>query len=263
MTDTDCVNLLQWALPRLGLEWRGFRNVRGQVCKRIARRCRALGLELGAYRDYLETHPAEWSELEPLCRVTISRFYRDRGVWELLTEWLGERAARERQIRAWSIGCGAGEEPYTLSIVWAFGIAPARSELSVFATDVDAYQIERARRACYPAGALRELPEVWRAQAFDCKDNRCCLLPELARPVELAVEDVRLSLPDAAFDLIFCRNLAFTYFDEVERRRLLVELERRLRPGGVLVIGRHERLPETHELVELAPASNVFRYGMR
>jgi chemotaxis protein methyltransferase CheR len=38
--DTECVGFLQWALPRLGLRWRGFRRVRGQVCKRIDWRMR-------------------------------------------------------------------------------------------------------------------------------------------------------------------------------------------------------------------------------
>jgi chemotaxis protein methyltransferase CheR len=262
MTDTDCVNLLQWALPQLGLDWSGFRKVRGQVCKRIARRARALGLELGAYRSYLEAHPEEWAVLEPLCRVTISRFYRDRGVWELLAEELAERAAQEPRVAAWSIGCGAGEEPYTLRLVWAFRIAPLGAELSLLATDIDPHQIERAHRACYPKAALRELPPAWQEQAFAVQDARYCLRPELAGSVELCLQDIRRTLPDRSFDLILCRNVVFTYFDEAERRRLLEELRRRLVRGGLLVLGRHERLPDAEGFVELAAGRNVFSYGM-
>jgi len=33
MNDNDCVEFLQWALPRLHLRWPGFRKVRAQVCK--------------------------------------------------------------------------------------------------------------------------------------------------------------------------------------------------------------------------------------
>ncbi len=55
MTDQECTELLQWAAPRLHLRWRGFRRVRGQVCKRIARRIAALGLgSASAYRERLE-----------------------------------------------------------------------------------------------------------------------------------------------------------------------------------------------------------------
>jgi len=38
MKDVDCIAFLQWALPRLGLNWPGIRKVRRQVCKRIAAR---------------------------------------------------------------------------------------------------------------------------------------------------------------------------------------------------------------------------------
>ena len=68
MTDDECVRFLQWALPRLHLSWRGFRRVRRQVCRRVERRCRGLGLpDLAAYRDYLEERPeADCGELRDL-----------------------------------------------------------------------------------------------------------------------------------------------------------------------------------------------------
>ena len=38
----ECREFLDWALPRMGFRPAGFRRVRGQVCKRIGRRLRAL-----------------------------------------------------------------------------------------------------------------------------------------------------------------------------------------------------------------------------
>src|SRR5918999_3370615 len=112
LTDVDCVSLLQWALPRLGLRWEGFRRPRRQVCRRIQTRIRELGLDgVAAYRTYLEAGPDEWPVLERLCRVTISRFYRDRGVWDVLRAELEPR-------RIWSAGCASGEEAYTAALVW-------------------------------------------------------------------------------------------------------------------------------------------------
>ncbi len=64
MKDSDCVEFLQWALPRLNMRWAGFRKVRRQVCKRIGRRLAELGLtSLKQYRNRLESDPAEWSKL--------------------------------------------------------------------------------------------------------------------------------------------------------------------------------------------------------
>jgi len=77
--DTDCTEFLQRALPRLGMRSAGFRRVRGQVCKRLRRRMAELGLaELTAYRVLLDTLPEEWTRLDGLCRISISRFYRYR-----------------------------------------------------------------------------------------------------------------------------------------------------------------------------------------
>jgi chemotaxis protein methyltransferase CheR len=36
MSDQECVEFLQWALPQLGLRWPGFRKVRRQARKGLA-----------------------------------------------------------------------------------------------------------------------------------------------------------------------------------------------------------------------------------
>src|SRR5262245_9646541 len=158
MNDAESVAFLQWALPRLGLRWEGYRRVRGQVVKRIRRRITQLGLaNATAYRARLEADSAEWQVLRGLCVVTISRFYRDRGVWDALagqalaTAADAAVAARDEALRCWSIGCASGEEPYTLSIVWRLVLAPRYPglRLRVLATDVDERVLARARAAAY------------------------------------------------------------------------------------------------------------------
>lgn len=123
MRDLDCVAFLQWALPQLRLRWVGFRKVRAQVCKRIDRRCRELGLPDGvAYRDYLVTHPTEWPIMASLCRISISRFYRDRAVFDQLAQVvLPVLASGETELRCWSLGYASGEEAYTLNLIWRSG----------------------------------------------------------------------------------------------------------------------------------------------
>jgi chemotaxis protein methyltransferase CheR len=66
----DCVGFLQWALPRLGRRWAGYRHVRRQVCRRVRRRVDELGLDgFDAYRDLLEARPDEWAELDGVFRL--------------------------------------------------------------------------------------------------------------------------------------------------------------------------------------------------
>lgn len=252
ITDADGVQFLQWCLPRLGLRWPGFRKVRRQVYKRLHRRLRELGVaNVTEYRSYLEEHPAEWAALDGLCWISISRFYRDKGVFQYLARevlWqLAQKAVADSasEVRCWSAGCAAGEEPYTLAILWRQHLAARFPTLNlrIVATDVDPQAIRRARRGCYPVSSLKDLPAQWRTQAFVPSGKEFCLKPEYQDLVTFCIQDVKETAPDGPFQLILCRNVAFTYFAEALQKQTLHTITERLVPGGVLVIGALEALP--------------------
>jgi chemotaxis protein methyltransferase CheR len=250
--DQACIDFLQWCLPQLELRWPGYRKVRGLVAKRLNRRLAELGAaNLCAYRNLLTRESAEWEQLDAMCRIPISRFYRDRGVFDvivrqLLPELAAIASARgDRRVRCWSAGCASGEEPYTLTIAWRFGVArnwPA-AKLNVLATDADDVMIERAKVGCYGRSSLKELPEEWVKCAFIRHGPLFCVAPEFREAIEFALQDIRQSIPQGPLDLILCRNLAFTYFDEVLQRRIANQLRERLHAGGFFVLGSHEALP--------------------
>jgi chemotaxis protein methyltransferase CheR len=253
VTDAECLELLRWAAPRLGLRYEGFRRVRGQVCKRVGRRMKALGVEgLAAYLQRLEADPSECAVLDALCRVTISRFYRDRGVFDALREPLlpqvlrAARARGETVLRVWSAGCASGEEPYTVAVLFRLGLAPRFPDfrLELVATDADASLLERARRGCYRRATLRELPSQWVDTAFDPHDGEQCLRPEYREGLDFRCEDLRQRMPEGPFHLVLCRNVAFTYFARPVQRELLPRLLEHLVPEGLLALGAHESLPE-------------------
>ncbi|MDH3285225.1 MAG: chemotaxis protein CheR [Acidobacteriota bacterium] len=265
MRDDDGVAFLQWALPSMGMQWAGFRKVRRQVCRRISRRMRSLGLtEEGTYREYLNGHPDEWITLAGLCRVTISRFYRDRGTYEHLGAVVLPQVAAaaqrrgDTQLRCWSAGCASGEEPYSVALSWLFRVGEAARgvALRILGTDIDPLLLRRAGRACYPHSSVRELPREWTQRAFTRASGAgddYCLLPEYRKDVAFACQDIRAAMPAGRFDLILCRNLVFTYFDEVWQERLAMELARKLHAGGALVVGCHETVPHGVASIEPAP----------
>lgn len=269
MKDPDCVAFLQWALPRLRMRWAGFRKVRGQVCKRLSRRIRELDLaDAAAYRGYLAEYPEEWTVLDGLCRITISRFYRDRAVFEALRHQCFvdlTRAALDRGagvVRCWSAGCASGEEPYSVSLAWAMSAArlPPGVTLAVVATDVDPHLLERARAACYPPGALKEVPPEWTRAAFSDIGRGLCLAEEFRAPVRLVRQDIREAMPDGPFDLVLCRNLVFTYFETRLQVDLLEGILDRMHEGGLLILGGHEALPPGDwPLVQPLPSLPIHR----
>lgn len=253
MRDQDCVDFLQWALPRLNMRWRGFRKVRRQVCRKVQQRLDELGIEdVGHYRRYLDAHPQEWQVLDGFLPITISRFWRDRRVFELLEHrFLPELAHRAREegaaaLALWSLGCGAGEEPYTVSILWRERLQSRFPGLglTILASDIAAHQLARAEQACYPASALKDLPPPLKGAAFEHREARYCLKREYRRAVELERRDVREAFPTRRFHLIACRYLAFTYFDRALQCDIARRLYCALHPGGLLVLGSQEALPE-------------------
>ena len=253
MKDTECVRFLQWALPQLNLRWAGFRKVRKQACKRIQRRIVELRLsDSDAYQSYLNTHPEEWTILDRYCRITISRFYRDRQIFQYLHQEILPQLiqlAQERgdtELVCWSAGCASGEEAYTLSIIWylaKFSEVPNLS-LRIIATDANAYMLERARTGCYQGGSLKEIPSDWLAQAFTKSDEFYCIRPEFREGIEFKQQDIRTTMPSESFNIILCRNLVLTYFDADLQQKVLSQMLKRLIPRGVFVVGRHESLPE-------------------
>ncbi len=189
----DPVSFLQWALPRLGYRWPGFRKPRRQILRRIKNRMGALGLPgFAYYANYLEQNPSEWQTLDALCDVTISRFFRDRKLWDFLREevfrkWVDDKAgaadenSRMRmEHRIWSAGSCNGEEAYSAAITLAeLGLinisdntaARIQFHKPILASDRNDMVLQRARAGIYEAGALKELKPEERERWFVKVDN--------------------------------------------------------------------------------------------
>ena len=273
MKDAEGIQFLQWCLPRLRLRWEGCRKVRRQVYKRIDRRMQELGLStLDAYRSYLDSHDTEWTVLETLTWIPISRLYRDKGAFQFLEEEVLPHLARiltnrgETELRCWSLGCASGEEPYTLAILWRSRLAPRfpAMTLRIVATDIDMQAIQRAEEGCYGKSSVKDLPEDFLSAAFVSSNEKFCIKSEYREPVSFLVQDVREVMPPGLFHLILCRYLVLTYFDEPLQCELLPRIAQKLAPGGALVVGTLESLPRSAPGLEpWSPKCGVYRKEVR
>jgi chemotaxis protein methyltransferase CheR len=235
---------------RLGLRPQGYPRVARQVGRRLWARCAALNLpDLGSYEKYLARHPEEWGYLDEMCRITISRLYRDGRVFDylsgvvlpLLSQAAVDRAAPA--LRLWSAGCASGEEPATLALIWVVRLAPRFPQLScrILATDLGEPVLERARQGGYGKSSLVELPADLRAALVPAGPLSC--LPDSCRQIiTIQKHDVRETPPWHGLDMVLCRNLAFTYFSPAVQGRVLTHFDAALLPEGVLVTGAKELL---------------------
>ena len=57
-------------------------------------------------------------------------------------------------------------------------------------------------------------------------------------------QDIRRDVLTGRFDLVLCRNLVFTYFQVPLQSAIAGRLAEVLVPGGLLLLGSHESLPE-------------------
>ena len=236
--------------PLFGLQWRAFqrRGVRRKVEHRIAE----IGLvHLDDYLLKVHKETEEKNQLSKILTVTISRFFRDREVFHTLDHSIvpmlmtrGER----RDFRVWSIGCASGEEPYSFSLLWKdkFEKVYPSVHLSILATDIDEKMLERAQEGRYKRSSLKEVPEEIVQKYFKIENDFFVLNKTIRESGEFKKHDMIHEEPFSGMDIIFCRNLAFTYFSKECQMEVLKKITKSLNEDGYLIIGKDESLPLTY-----------------
>ncbi|CAB1064090.1 Chemotaxis protein methyltransferase CheR (EC [Olavius sp. associated proteobacterium Delta 1] len=254
-------------LEHLGYCWAGYRKVRKGIKKRIHRHMQRMGCrDIVAYLNLLEHQAASRYECELLMTVSISRFFRDRHLWQMLeNRWLPDIIAKNRlQIGAWSAGCACGEEVYSFKIVWQrlktrFESLPP---LQVLATDRHPQYIERARSGIYNRSSLREVAAVVRTGFFESRKGSKLfeIKAELKGDIHWETGHLLTESPGSVFHIIFLRNNILTYCRQEDQIRALESILNCLAPGGLFITGCHETLPvETGVLIPMAECRYVYK----
>lgn len=152
--------------------------------------------------------------------VSHSGLFRDPEQFEALEHRLIPRLLEHtNRLRAWSAGCANGLELWSLAIVLHRLGALADSHL--LGSDL-----------------LEENLAVARAGVYEVVE----ISPALRSRVRWEQRDLAHEPPPAVgFDLILCRNVAI-YLEPAAKARLHCRLAGALGPGGVLMLGRSERL---------------------
>lgn len=241
----------QRLLTHFGYSREGYWRVRRGVKKRLRRHMQALGCQrLACYMEAIEAAPRRRSECLRRLSVPISRFMRDGEFWETLAARILPDLFRrfDAPLAVWSAGCACGEEAYSLAISArsAGRVAPGDLPvINILATDRNPAGLARAREGIYPHSSFREMDPKRRARNFIPLrgGRRYRIRPALQSGIWWLCCDIN-SLPiSGAFHMVLLRNNILTYVDRTGREQVLQHVLGHLRPGGVLVVGRRERLP--------------------
>ncbi len=245
-------------LDKFDLSWSGYRKVRKGVQKRIARHMRLLGVR--TVEDLMHAanlDPDLKQQLERLLTVSISRFFRDRKLWQDLETHVLPELVRlsDTKARVWSAGCACGEEVYSLAILWdRFTSAENPPELELIATDTNPDVLEKAKAGIYSKSSLKDVDPPTLERYFTPAAGRFMVRDFPQTRVIWQMHDMITDAPPPGeFLLIFLRNNLLTYYEKDSRDAALHRILSRLVPGGFLVIGAHEKIPrQFHELAAMS-----------
>jgi chemotaxis protein methyltransferase CheR len=234
--------------------------------RRIAVRMRARGVHrYGEYARLLPKDPAEYDRLLDALTINISKFFRNREVWESLRTHVFPRLfeLRAPEIRIWSAGCASGEEPYSLTIeliqyAEQHGLEAQLSRFRVLGTDIDRESLANAERGQYSDFALTDTPPEIRDRWFSAGQPRT-LSAVITSRVDFAVLDLMNDPFPSGQHLIVCRNVII-YFERSVQEALFERFRDALEPDGIMVLGKVETLfgPIARSFRPLAGRDRVF-----
>jgi len=257
---------LKEVTPLFGLQWRPFRR-RG-VKRKIEQRVAEVGnAHFDEYLLKVRRDPEERGHLSEFLTVTISRFYRDRKVFGLLEHSVIPAIIKNKrendEFKIWSVGCANGEEPYSLSMLWKarFENKFPKIRLVILATDINEALLRRAKDGRYKESSLREVPEEILRRFFRIEEGFVVIDRFIRESVEFKKHDIIHEEPFPEMDIIFCRNLAFTYFTKECQMNVIKKIFGSLNEGGYLILGKDEMLPLTYPtlFIPIFPTEKVYQ----
>ena len=226
-----------------GLDLSGYR--RSTLDRRISRRMLLTGV--GLMSDYLEVLGHDPAEVKALYRdvlVNVTEFFRDSEVLEAIKEQAFPEISRSlptgEALRVWVPGCSRGQEAYSIAILIAeFFDEPVLGNAQVFATDVNAADIEVARVGVYPDSISTEVSPARLARFFTRVPGGYRVGQAIRDMCVFAVQDVVQDPPFSKIDLVSFRNVLI-YMEPPLQERVFQVLHYALKPGGFLILGTAE-----------------------
>ena len=230
------------------------------VFRRIERRMGIHKLtSVAEYARFLQKNSQEVELLFKELLIGVTCFFRDLSMWdELKNEALPKRLAAYPEggtLRAWSCGCSSGEEAYSLAMLFREALDQGQLSdnysLQIFATDLDADAIEKARRGIYPVTIEADVTPERLQRFFFKEDNKYRICNDIRGMVTFAVQNAIMDPPFTKLDILICRNLLI-YLSTDLQKQLLPLFHYSLKPGGLLFLGSAESIGSHVDLFSAA-----------
>ncbi len=217
------------------------------INRRIERRMAITQIDnVEDYVRYLQQNPGEVETLFRELLIGVTNFFRDPPAFESLKEHVIPQLFKSSggSVRVWVPGCSTGEEAYSLAILLQEQADELKQtfrdcRVQVFATDIDAASIEKARAGVYPDSIAADVSPERLARFFTREEDSYRIRKTIRDLVVFAKQDMIKDPPFSKMDLISCRNLLI-YLDAELHKKLVPLFHYALNQDGFLFLGNSE-----------------------
>lgn len=242
-------SLLNSVYERYGLDFRNYAGA--SIMRRIEKAMRSENLSsIGQLERRLVEDPNCMERFLRGATVNVTSMFRDPGFYRALRLEVIPRLRQHRFLRIWHAGCSTGEEVFSLAIM--LREEGLDKHCRIYATDINADVVEKARQGIFPLTALRDysrnyivaggrqaFSDYYRAQYGHVLFDRTLTANVVFSQHNLVSDGVFNQ-----FDMILCRNVII-YFNQQLAERVHHLLHESLVPAGYLCLGNSEQLPFT------------------
>jgi two-component system, chemotaxis family, CheB/CheR fusion protein len=262
--DTDersnLAQVVQLLLDITGVDFTGYKF--NTLYRRVTRRMVFQKMSgLAEYIQYLRQTPAELDALYQDILISVTSFFRDSESFETLKRTVFPRLLKDRSrhdpVRLWTLGCSTGEEAYSLAIAFMEAAEAAGSSVPVqlFASDLNAAGIEKARAGVYPKDIAQDVSPERLRRFFSEVDGHYRIAKSIRDSCVFSRHNVLADPPFSRIDLISCRNLLI-YLEPVLQQRIMPMLHYALKAEGCLWLGGSETIGAYRNLFEAEDAKH-------
>jgi type IV pilus assembly protein PilK len=214
---------------------------------------RMTALGLGDVQEYLALFDdslsarAEWLALIDLLTVKETRFFRQPDAYKCLARYVDElldTGPAPSELSFWSAGCSHGQELYSMAMVVESAVARSKpwQQWHGIGTDISFNAVHHAQQARYPGETMKFIPLEYRQRFMrEEQGGQYAVADAITARTHFFHSNLLHvdSAPFADFSIIFCQN-TLIYFERERQRWIIDQLVKRLRGGGLLILGAGE-----------------------
>lgn len=258
--------LLEAVYQRYHYDFRGY--AMASIRRRLSQARERFGCRsYSALQDRVLHEPAVLPELLSYLTVQVSEMFRDPSYFRALREQVVPHLKTYPSLKVWIAGCSAGEEAYSLAIL--FREEGLEQRTMFYATDINTDALKRAEAGVYELDRLATFTENHRKSGgktslsdyYTAAYGAAAFDKSLRKRIVFSDHSLVSDAVFAEMHLVSCRNVLI-YFDVELQNRAIGLFADSLVRKGFLGLGSKESLrfsPRAKEFSEVCRQERIYQ----